>query len=161
MRRDGGWTIELITPLKWDGKPVRNIDLSPPELAHVVAWQNGDIKSVLGMVSVLCGYPESFLDQLRAPDYERVLFALSGVSPDAIRNSILNKPMTTEQAIREEFEAPPPAPPPEPPKPSVFPETEGPVKTFPPEWSAPKPPPPPIHEDQPFDLQEPKATVKA
>lgn len=86
IRRDGGWTVELVTPLRaTGGAVVDKIDMRPAELGHVIRWGDGSIPSTLAMLSELSGVDERLLRTLSYPDVDRVLLAYSQVVPAAVR----------------------------------------------------------------------------
>lgn len=79
MKRDGGWTVELIHPLRVGGKAVEQIDIRPPELDHVIRWNSQTIPSTLALMSELTGVPEAALRTLCYPDVDRVMLAFANV----------------------------------------------------------------------------------
>lgn len=97
MRRDGGFTVELIQPIERDGGLLDAITIHPPRLVHLVRWQDGVIVSRIGLLAELCGVPETVLQRLAFPDVDRVMFAFNYVLPDAIRASVVDgsHPLTT------------------------------------------------------------------
>lgn len=93
MRRDGGWTIELVNPIEGIDK----LDIRPPTLKHVVRWGTGEIPSVLALLSELTGVKETQLVDLSGTDSDRVLMALSIMAPPQIKEDFTNqsRPLAT------------------------------------------------------------------
>lgn len=85
MRRSGGWTVELVTPLKSRGQEITEIDIQPPIAAHTVRWAHARIPSFLALLSELCGIPEKLLLQLPNSDFDRVMFAFIFMMPPVIK----------------------------------------------------------------------------
>jgi hypothetical protein len=77
MKRDGGWTIALVTPI--DG--VAELNISPITMDHNIRWGDGLIPSVLALLSELTGVKETSLRRMMASDSERRPIALSYVVP--------------------------------------------------------------------------------
>lgn len=82
LRRHGGWSVELIHPLRVGNHTVEQIDIRPPELDHVIRWGDGRIASTLALLAELSEQPEAALRTLRYPDVERVMLALANVIKD-------------------------------------------------------------------------------
>lgn len=93
MRRDGGWSVELLNPLG----EVDKLDIRPPTLRHTVRWGNNEIPSVLALLSELTGVSESVLQDLSGADSDRVLMALSYIVPAGMKQDFSNgtKPLAT------------------------------------------------------------------
>ena len=93
MKRDGGWTIELATPVD----DVAELNLNPITLDHNIRWGDGLIPSVLALLSELTGVKETTLRRLVATNSERALIALSYVVPANIREDFAKnvRPLAT------------------------------------------------------------------
>lgn len=104
MRRDGGWTVELITPVKDLGV----IEFKPVGFDQVIRWTQGDIPSTLALMSELSGVPETVLRSLTFPDVDRVMFAFSAILPPGVRADFEKgaKPLATPRAELEAREGP-------------------------------------------------------
>lgn len=176
MRRDGGWTVELVNAI--DGGKVKDIDINPAELDHVDRWGKGEIRSTMGLLEELSGVPEAVLRKLVYPDVDRVMFALSSVLPPVIRHDMEkaarplftppDPPMVGPGTVHAPVAPQPPAEEPEPAPASLFPDTAGPVKEFPPGWTPPQEPPAPprprpgapAQADEGLDLKQPEVARK-
>lgn len=91
MKRDGSFAVELIQPIAGtSGGMLDAITIHPPRLVHLVRWQDGAIVSRLGLLSELCGQPETVLQRLAFPDVDRVMFAFNYVLPESIRGSVVD-----------------------------------------------------------------------
>lgn len=93
MKRDGGWTVELITPI--DG--VTELNIHPTSLDHNIRWGDGLIPSVLALLSELTGVKETSLRRLTGTDSDRVLIAFTYVVPNNIRDDFAKntRPLAT------------------------------------------------------------------
>ena len=100
LKRDGGWSVELVTPLmRRDGTMIDVVDLKPAELDQIIRWGMGDIPSTLSMLSEMCGLSESLLRTLKYPDVDRVMLAYSQVIPPVVRKDFEEgtRPFATPQ----------------------------------------------------------------
>lgn len=97
LRRDGGWTVELITPVKTGQGDVSIIDISPPSFNHVIRWGSDEIPSTLALLSELSGVSEATLKALTYPDVNRVMKAFYEVLPPELRSQFEKgaKPLAT------------------------------------------------------------------
>jgi len=111
MKRDGSWVVELIHPLKHNGKEVAEVTLRPPTYDIRIRWARSDgIPSVLQLLAELTKQPERLLRLLVYPDVDRVMLALFGVLPDDIAGPIRAgqspKPLETPEDELELIEPP-------------------------------------------------------
>lgn len=111
----GGRTIELFLPFKdAAGKDVVSITLAPFTLGHTLAWQAGEYKSILQLLTTLTGLPEFTVKLLRYPDADRVMTAFFSMLPPDVLGSIQEgivpraQPPTTpaEESLEQEPLAP-------------------------------------------------------
>lgn len=131
MKRSGGWTVELQTPI--DGIDV--LEIQPVSLDHTIRWARGEIPSVLALLAELTGLKESTLKKLGGTDSDRMFVAFSFVVPQTIKKDFDqgNRPlatprelMTDDQKYEELASQTDPVDP-------RFPKVDGPVKRFKPE----------------------------
>ena len=94
LKRDGGWTVELINPLE---ERIKELNIRPPTLDHTIRWGQGKIWSVLALLSDLTGVPEPLLRRLSGADSDRVLTAFSLLAPPLIKDDFQNgrRPLAT------------------------------------------------------------------
>lgn len=100
IRRNGGWCVELTTPLTYNGKRIDQIEIKPADLSQVIRWGNGSIPSTLAFAAELTGLPEKVLRTIVYPDVDRFLLALTAIMPEPIRADYAagNKPLCTSDA---------------------------------------------------------------
>ena len=93
IKRDGGWTIELITPIG----TVDQLDIQPVSLDHTIRWARREIPSVLALLAELTGIKESELIKLKGQDSDRVFVAFSFIVPQQIKKDFEegNRPLAT------------------------------------------------------------------
>jgi hypothetical protein len=85
LKRDGSWIVELLAPLKNNGKDVLEVVIKPPGLEHVIRWGQGDIPSTLALLAELCDLPEKMLRTITYPDVDRVMLAFTAMMPSMIQ----------------------------------------------------------------------------
>jgi hypothetical protein len=130
MRRDGGFTVELVRSLNGPRGVVNEITIRPPTLEDSLKWSDQRISSVLGLLSHLSGQPERLLRALTWPDADRVMVALGMVLPDnsGMKNDFLKgtRNMATDDLdLPEEEMIPIPDQ-----DDGRFPQADGPVQRF-------------------------------
>lgn len=81
MRRDGGWTVELINPIG----NLNELVFKPISLDHTIRWTRHQFPSVLALISELTGVKEYELKKLTGVDSERIFIAFSFMAPPHIK----------------------------------------------------------------------------
>lgn len=130
MKRDGGFTVELIRPLNGPRGVVNEITIRPPTLEDSLKWSNEEISSILGLIAYLSGQPEMLLRRMTWPDADRILVALGMVLPDnsGMKADFMKgtRPMATDDInLPEEELVPMPDQ-----DDGRFPQADGPVQRF-------------------------------
>lgn len=102
MKRNGGWTVELSTPID----KLDKIDLAPVKLDHTIRWARGDIPSVLALISELSGVSESSLKQLSGQDTDRLFVAFSFIATGSIKDDFQKgaRPLATPPELMSDEE---------------------------------------------------------
>lgn len=101
----GGRTVELFLPFEHKGKKVKAITFSPIRFDHTLRWQNGEWKSVLGLMAAVADVDEEALRNVAYPDTDRMMDAFVGMLPSEIRDTL---------GTNQTASMPPPPPQPEP-----------------------------------------------
>jgi hypothetical protein len=86
LKRDGGWKVELIIPLKYGSRIIDEIEIPPLKFDHVIRWPQ--MPSVLFLLETITGVPEAALRDLQGPDMDRVMMAFTAVVPLSIRQTV-------------------------------------------------------------------------
>ena len=150
MRRFGTWVVELVTPIQYRDKEIRELVIRPPDLDLTLRWSNGRFPSTLSFLAELCNVPEKVLRTMVPPDIDRVLMAYYQVVPPSIQTDFTNqvRPLATPEEEMPEHETwmDDPVDP-------RFPRADGPVERF--DGPHPEPPPPPV-EDQGIQMDGPR-----
>lgn len=94
--KKGGRAVELFLPFEHDGKKVDTITFLPIRFDHVLRWQKGEWKSMLGLMAVVANTDEAMLRNLAYPDTDRVIAVFVDMLPPEIRNT-LETESATEQ----------------------------------------------------------------
>lgn len=149
LRRTGGWCVELAVPLRHGpGREIEQIEIRTATADQIIRWTQGQIPSLMSLLSELCGVSEMMLRQLSSGDFERVTMAMLSVIPSIIKESWERgeRPLATPvEELPQELSAPPPD--------QIdprFPAADGPVRRLqkrePPRAPAPELPPEPPPE---------------
>jgi hypothetical protein len=97
MRRDGGWTLELINKVA----SIDELVFKPVSLDHTIRWTRYEIPSVLALISELTGVKEYVLKQLTGQDSDRMFVAFSFIAPSHIKEDFEkgNRPLATPKEV--------------------------------------------------------------
>jgi hypothetical protein len=141
LRRNGGWCVELIVPIKQGDRTIDQIEIKPPTIGTMTRWQRGYISSTMALLADLSGIPENVLNGISYPDADRVLLALYNIVPQPIKTAFTEgqRPLSTPE---EEMPAPEPGTRPLAEDDPRFPQHDGPVEPLGPPQPPPLPPQP-------------------
>lgn len=102
----GGRSIELYLPFEHDGKQITKVEFQPITLGHMLAWQEGEYKSSMTLMTQLAKMDDFAMRLLRIPDADRVMSAFMDMLPATMRDDVQNGRVPTKQGAPI-MEAPP------------------------------------------------------
>lgn len=99
----GGRVVQLFVPFEFGGKRVDSITLSAFKFGHVLRWNEGYFKNMMGLLVNMAGVEENVLRELRYPDADRVMEAFMAMLTPEVRNDILSgqTPVAAADAVTE------------------------------------------------------------
>lgn len=100
----GGRTVELFIPFEHGGKKIEKITFSPLLLGHVLRWNEGEWKSMIGLLVDLSDVDETVIRGLRYPDADRIMETFLGMLTPEIRDDIGNNRIPTKLDANEDLE---------------------------------------------------------
>lgn len=80
----------MFIPFETQGRKIEAVTLKAVCFDHLLRWQRGQFQSSLALLVALSGESEAVIRMLRYPDTDRVLDAMMGMLPEAIRTDITN-----------------------------------------------------------------------
>jgi hypothetical protein len=101
----GGRTVELFIPFEHGGKKIEKITFSPLLLGHVLRWNEGAWKTMIGLLVELADVDETVVRGLRYPDADRIMETFLGMLTPEIRDDIGNNRIPTPFNADEDVEA--------------------------------------------------------
>ena len=102
----GGRTVHLFIPFEHGGKKIEKVSFQPLRLGHVLKWNEGEWRSMIGLLVALADVSEEVIRDLRYPDADRIMETFLSMLTPEIRDDIGNnripqKPFDSTEDVEE------------------------------------------------------------